>query len=356
MRSSTANNLPSQGPRLSLEERLTSAWQRDSLWLKALLPLAWLFGAIAALRRHYLETKYNSGCFRAPLIVVGNISVGGSGKTPLIVALVSALRQRGYHPGVVSRGYGGVAASYPLAVTADSDVSQSGDEPLLIARLAGCPVVVGADRTAAANYLLDNYPCDLVLSDDGLQHYRLHRDIEIVVVDGQRGLGNGRRLPAGPLREGPDRLLQADFVVVNSAENIAALELPVTSVEVMQIALRQFTQLNSGISQSIEEWMQAYGASPVHAVAAIGNPQRFALTLQQFGLQVDLHGVDDHRPLASDDLNFNDHFPVVITAKDAVKLSAGAALSDKVWVLDIEAEIDSDFVDRLAAQLARLKK
>jgi len=261
---------------------------------------------------------------------------------------------------VVSRGYGGEAASYPLAVSADSDVSQSGDEPLLIARLAGCPVVVGADRTAAVNYLLDNYSCDLVLSDDGLQHYRLHRDIEIVVVDGQRGLGNGRRLPAGPLREGPERLLEADFVVVNSAENsnesVAALGLPVTSVEAMQIAPRQFTQLNSGISQPIEEWIQTHEASLVHAVAAIGNPQRFALTLQQFGLRVDLHGVDDHRPLSSDDLNFNDNFPVVITAKDAVKLSAGAELSDKIWVLDIEAEIDSGFVGRLAAQLALLKK
>ena len=200
---------------MSLEQRITQAWQQDSPWLKLLLPLSWLFVAIASARRRYLQSRHQGQAFKAPVIIVGNISVGGSGKTPLILALVSALKQRGFKPGVVSRGYGGKAVSYPLGVNAQTAVAESGDEPLLIAQLAECPVVVDADRNAAVAYLLSHNDCDLVLSDDGLQHYRLHRDIEIVVIDGQRGFGNGRCLPAGPLRESQERLGQADFVVVN---------------------------------------------------------------------------------------------------------------------------------------------
>ena len=343
---------------MSLEQRITHAWQRDSLWLKPLLPLSWLFRAISGWRRRYLQWRYQGQRFTAPLVIVGNISVGGSGKTPLIVALVAALKQRGFKPGVVSRGYGGKAASYPLFVNAQAPVAASGDEPLLIAQLAQCPVVVDADRNAAVAYLLDHSDCDLVLSDDGLQHYRLHRDIEIVVVDGERGFGNGRRLPAGPLRESPERLQQADFVVVNGGMPVN-LGVP---CEQMQIAPRRMTQLCSGVSQSIDQWLTEQQSKAVHAVAAIGNPQRFANTLVSLGLEAELHSHNDHQALGPEDLSFGDDLAVIVTAKDAVKLlgsdhrqSLGqGSIADNIWVLEIEAQIEDDFIDRLAAQLRSL--
>ena len=354
---------------MSLEQRITKAWQQDSLWLKLLLPLSWLFRGISGLRRRYLQSRYQGQSFDSPVVIVGNISVGGSGKTPLIVALVSALKQRGFKPGVVSRGYGGKALSYPLAVNAQTPVAESGDEPLLIAQLADCPVVVDADRNAAVAYLLSHNDCDLVLSDDGLQHYRLHRDIEIVVVDGQRGFGNGRWLPAGPLREGPMRLQQADFIVVNGDRGVSRN----ASWEQMQITPRRMTQLNSGISQPIDQWLTEQPVKTVHAVAAIGNPQRFVDTLTSLGLEAELHSHDDHKALGLGDLCFGDDLAVIVTAKDAVKLLGSGpthnpshnpshnqshgndSIADNIWVLEIEAQIENDFIDRLAAQLRSLK-
>ena len=342
---------------MSLEQRITRAWQQDSHWLKLLLPLSWLFRTISGWRRRYLQSRHQGQSFDAPVIIVGNISVGGSGKTPLIVALVSALKQRGFKPGVVSRGYGGKASSYPLSVNAQTSVAESGDEPLLIAQLADCPVVVDVDRNAAVAYLLSHNNCDLVLSDDGLQHYRLHRDIEIVVVDGQRGFGNGRCLPAGPLRESPARLQQADFVVVNGGSGVSRN----ASWEQMQIASRRMTQLNSGISHPIDQWLIEQPEKTVHAVAAIGNPQRFADTLASLGLEVELHSHDDHQALGAGDLCFGDDLAVIVTAKDAVKLLGSDqshghdSVAGNVWVLEIEAQIENDFIDRLVAQLHSLK-
>ena len=205
---------------------------------------------------------------------------------------------------------------------------------------------------------LSHSDCDLVLSDDGLQHYRLHRDIEIVVVDGERGFGNGRCLPAGPLRESPERLQQADFVVVNGGMPVN-LGVP---CEQMQIAPRRMTQLCSGVSQSIDQWLTEQQSKAVHAVAAIGNPQRFANTLVSLGLEAELHSHNDHQALGPEDLSFGDDLAVIVTAKDAVKLlgsdhrqSLGqGSIADNIWVLEIEAQIEDDFIDRLAAQLRSL--
>lgn len=334
---------------MSLEQTFTRAWSRNSSWLLLLLPFSWLFSALSAFRRRYLQSKYQGQPFAAPVVVIGNVSVGGSGKTPLIIELLAGLKARGYSPGVVSRGYGGNAVSYPLSVTADTEVSESGDEPLLIATVANCPVVVDRDRRAAVDYLLANSDCDLVLSDDGLQHYRLHRDIELVVVDGQRGLGNGRRLPAGPLRESPGRLAQVDFVVVNGAAEYK----PVVDAEPMSIKPVRFRHLQSGRSVSIEAWLATTEEKRVHGVAAIGNPQRFADTLSQLGLEVSLHSFDDHQQLQAGDLSFSDKLPVVVTAKDAVKLT-GQNIADNIWSLDVEAVINLAFVDKLVARLEAL--
>jgi tetraacyldisaccharide 4'-kinase len=277
-------------------------------------------------------------------VVVGNISLGGTGKTPLLLALAARLRQRGRRPGIVSRGYGGNPGPEPVLVTPAHSAAVVGDEPLLLARASGCPVVVCPDRCAAVAWLLAHSDCDLVLSDDGLQHYRLHRDFEIVVIDGVRGLGNGRCLPAGPLREPPARLAAVDAVVVNGG----SYRLPGGAA--LRMALRPL-----GLRQlATTTWVAAPGlpadwgaARRVHAVAAIGHPQRFADSLRALGLTVDLRALPDHHPLGTADLEFGDALPVVITAKDAVKC-AGIA-DPRIWVLEVAAELaESDWAVLLA--------
>lgn len=341
---------------MSLEQAVTNAWSRNSRWLVLLIPFSWLFSMLSALRRRHLQHKYQGQPYKAPVIVVGNITVGGSGKTPLIIALVKALKERGYSPAVVSRGYGGNAAQYPLAVSSFSAVSESGDEPKLIATLADCPVVVDGNRPRAVNYLLSRFDCDLILSDDGLQHYALHRDIELIVVDGQQGLGNGKRLPAGPLREAPERLLEADMVVVNGRLDSQA-EFAAISPQQMSIRPTQFRHLQSGRCESVDGWLESHAGNvkQVYAVAAIGNPQRFANTLSAMGLEVNLHRFDDHQALRLDDLTFADNLPVIITAKDAIKLAElnlkEVAATANIWVLDIEAEIDSALIDKIIVKI-----
>lgn len=341
---------------MSLEQAIISAWSRNSRWLVLLIPFSWLFSGLVALRRRYLQNKHQGQPYSAPVVIVGNITVGGSGKTPLIIALVKALKERGFSPGVVSRGYAGSATQYPLAVSAFSAVSETGDEPKLIATLADCPVVVDANRSAAVDYLLKRFDCDLVLSDDGLQHYALHRDIELIVVDGQRGLGNCRKLPAGPLREGPERLAQADLIVVNG-QLADGLDLASNPVEQMYIRPTQFRHLQSGRRVQVDSWLESHAGTnqQVHAVAAIGNPQRFADTLSAVGFAVNLHSFDDHQTLSLEDLSFADNLPVIVTAKDAIKLATlnlkeeGAGAN--IWVLDIEADIDSALIDKLIVKI-----
>ena len=366
--SSAERSVPEALP-VSLQQRLARAWYADSWWLKSLLPFSWLFNLLARWRRARLQTRYQGAAFAVPVIIVGNISVGGSGKTPLIVALAKALAERGIKVGVVSRGYGGHANHYPLDVTPETNVEASGDEPLLIAlELAHlqCPVVVAPDRVAAVTKLLADHEVDLVLSDDGLQHYRLHRDVEIALIDGSRGLGNGRTLPAGPLRESPERLREVDFVVVNGAFSLGSgpsttatgASILATGASILatgpstlanikpdtHIHLQPsvFRHLGSNTSIVAKDWAEA---KSVHAVAAIGNPERFRTTLESLGLAVTLHGKDDHQALVPGDLIFDDEQPVIITAKDAVKLNGTPR--DNLWVLEVEIALESDFIDQL---------
>ena len=359
--SSAERSVPEALP-VSLQQRLVRAWYADSWWLKSLLPFSWLFNLLARWRRARLQTRYQGAAFAVPVIIVGNISVGGSGKTPLIVALAKALAERGIKVGVVSRGYGGHANHYPLDVTPETNVEASGDEPLLIAlELAHlqCPVVVAPDRVAAVTKLLADHEVDLVLSDDGLQHYRLHRDVEIALIDGSRGLGNGRTLPAGPLRESPERLREVDFVVVNGAFSLGsgpsttatgpstkatgastlANIKPDTHIHLQPSVFRH---LGSNTSIVAKDWAEA---KSVHAVAAIGNPERFRTTLESLGLAVTLHGKDDHQALVPADLIFDDEQPVIITAKDAVKLNG--IPRNNLWVLEVEIPLENDFIDQL---------
>ena len=287
-------------------------WYAESSWLRLLAPLTFLYEAVIKRRRfRYLAGKAERWRAPVPVIVVGNITVGGTGKTPFVVWLVQWLMARGFRPGVVSRGYGGKRSTEPLLVNPDSDATRSGDEAPLLAHRTGCPVVVAADRVEAVRYLLHTQACDIVVSDDGLQHYALARDIEIVVIDGERGFGNGRTLPAGPLREPISRLAEVDFVVANGRASGCAEE-----EWVMEVVPRAFVNLSSGERIGATD----FSATRVHAVAGIGNPERFFNTLRGLGIEPDAVALDDHHRFVPEDLRFDDGAPIVITEKDAVKV------------------------------------
>ncbi|MFT7267608.1 MAG: tetraacyldisaccharide 4'-kinase [Porticoccus sp.] len=344
---------------------LEKAWSRNLSWTVLLIPFAWLFRLLAGVRRFYQVRLVPSPPLTVPVVVVGNISVGGTGKTPLVAALAHWLQEQGYHPGVISRGYGGRASQYPLLVTANCSPLSVGDESLLLTKI--CPVVVDPDRYRAAIFLLEKTSCDLILSDDGLQHYRLPRDIEIAVVDGKRQFGNGQCLPAGPLREPVKRLKDVDFVLTNvttsdflektNDRKTASLKNS-TSFAIEPIQLRQ---LNSGevlpvtgFNQPGETWLKDWGYGlQVHAVAGIGSPERFRSTLESLSLDPQLHHWPDHHNFSGEEFAFQDDWPIIITAKDAVKCTH--IINDKIWVLDVQAVPDFVFLKSILKRLRELK-
>jgi tetraacyldisaccharide 4'-kinase len=305
---------------------LARHWYRESPVSLALAPLGWLYCALAMLRR----ALYSIGVLRrvrlpVAVIVVGNITVGGTGKTPLVIWLARWLRQSGYRPGIVTRGYGGRAHEWPQEVHAASDPASVGDEPVVLARRAGCPVVADPDRVRAARSVLAR-GCDVVISDDGLQHYRLARDVEIAVLDGDRRLGNRRCLPAGPLREPAGRLATVDACVTNGAAQPGELA--------MQLVETRFRALDSD-----REWpVTAFGGRRAHAVAGIGNPQRFFHHLRRLGVDVIEHAFPDHHDFTGSDVAFSDDLPILMTEKDAVKCSSFAAA--RMAYLAVEARPD----------------
>lgn len=327
-----------------LEKCLHAVWYKSRVAGYSLLPLAGVFCLLSLIRQQWLRLRSRVELSR-PVIVVGNITVGGTGKTPLVIAIVEYLQAQGLKPGVVSRGYGG-KANYPLPIDAATTAAQAGDESLLIARRCGCPVVVSPDRVQAARYLLANNDIDLIVSDDGLQHYSLPRQIEIAVVDGERGLGNGLCLPAGPLRERAGRLATVDFVVVNGGSghsfpgNQFAMSLSVQP-------LRPLRPQQAG--------QEPQPGSAVHAVAAIGNPARFFRTVEQQGFQVTPHAFADHHFFSEKDLLFSDGYPVLMTEKDAVKCMTFPRLTNH-WYLPVTAVLPEGFWSALQARLEQLAK
>jgi tetraacyldisaccharide 4'-kinase len=316
---------------------LQRQWFRLTPWHVVLLPLSVLFGLVAALRRGL----YRAGLLRAirlpvPVIVVGNISVGGTGKTPLALWLADFLRQQGYHPGIISRGYGG-GTQDAVAVDVRSDPALVGDEPLLLARKSGCPVWVGRDRVAAGKALLRAHAeCDVLLSDDGLQHYRLDRDMEIVVVDGERKFGNGLLLPAGPLREGVSRLMSVDAVVVNGGSLKADMRL--RNEFEMSLEGEVFYPL---CEPELRARAADFGGKKLHAVAGIGNPQRFFAHLSRLGLVFEEHAFPDHWVFRPQDLDYGDADALLMTEKDAVKCAGFA--DERYWALAVEAILPPAF-------------
>ena len=326
---------------MALIDTLESAWYGNGSapwWTR---PLATLYGGAMHLRRGlYRHGWLRSTRLPVPVVVVGNLSVGGTGKTPLTIAVVEALRACGYRPGVVSRGHGG-SQREPLLLGDAPDPSLAGDEPCLI-RASGVPVAVGRDRPAAARLLLDA-GCDVVVADDGLQHYALARDIEICVIDGVRRFGNRRLLPAGPLREPLSRLQRVDFRVCNggvAAENEYS----------MQLRGNDAVALADGQQQVLV----GFGGRRVHAVAAIGNPQRFFDSLRAAGIDVIAHAFADHHHFAPADLDFADDLPVLMTDKDAVKCQRFAR--SNWWRVPVRAELPAAFHGALAARVEALHR
>lgn len=311
---------------------LTDAWYRGHPLLVLLWPLSALFWLVSSTRRQ----AYRLGLLRqervgVPVVVVGNLNVGGSGKTPLVLWLAERMRARGYRPGIVSRGYGGHAPYYPFPVKSDSEPAQVGDEPCLLARRSGVPVVVDPKRPRGARYLVEHCGCDLVLCDDGLQHYALARDLEIVVVDGEREFGNGWLIPAGPMRETVGRLKTVDFVVSNGASSAlpTAMVMTLTPGDLRRV---RDDAPGPGLNNLREH--------AVHAVAGIGNPGRFFASLRASGLNIVEHAFPDHHAFRVDDLQFQPTAPLLMTEKDAMKCRD--LVSDEAYYLPVTAVLHHD--------------
>ncbi|HEY0974286.1 MAG TPA: tetraacyldisaccharide 4'-kinase [Solimonas sp.] len=325
---------------------LERRWYRPVPPPVLLQPLSRLFGRVAAARAQRLRARSHRDALPVPVIVVGNLTVGGAGKTPVTIWLVEQLRALGWTPGVISRGYGARAPRYPYAVQADSDPAHCGDEPLLIVRRTAAPLVVDPDRLRAARFLCEHAGIDVIVSDDGLQHYRLPRDAEICVVDGARGLGNGWLLPAGPLREPPSRLQAVDLVVVNGAGWTAPDA--VRSVG-MRLQLGDAWPLAGGVPMPLFRWR----GKKVHAVAGIGNPQRFFDALAAEQIDVVPHAFADHHAFRASDLSFGDDLPVLMTEKDAMKCLAFAPAT--AWAVPATAQLTPDDAGRVQELLQSLK-
>lgn len=306
------------------------------LWL--LWPFAklysWLVWARRLLYKHNIFASYK---LNTPTIVVGNITVGGTGKTPVVIYLAELLKEYGLKPGIISRGYQGQGKQI-TAVTANSDPKRVGDEPVLIAKRTSCPVVVGTNKVAAGRYLLRNFSVDIVISDDGLQHYALARDIEVAVIDGIRRFGHGYCLPMGPLRELPTRLALVDLLVTNGGVALAG----------------EFgMQLSTGLAYNLADKnnscpLAALSATKVHAIAGICDPNKFFIYLKANGLDIIPHAFSDHHNFKPTDLNFADHAPVIMTEKDAVKCQYFA--KSNFWVVPIKAILPLNF-DKLLLEL-----
>jgi tetraacyldisaccharide 4'-kinase len=318
---------------MTFADRLVLDWYAPRLTpLTAVLaPIAPLFRAVSAARRGlYRAGVLKSDRLPVPVVVIGNITVGGSGKTPLAIALAEALATRGWRPGIVSRGYGADSLE-PRAVGAGADADAVGDEPVLLGR-TGFPVWIGGDRPRAARGLLAAHPeCNVVITDDGLQHYALARDMEIAVVDASRGLGNGLSLPAGPLREPRSRLREADAVVLLGGTVTGALGREFA----MTLVGDRFIRVNPGGESAGAE---AFHGPRVHALAGIGNPQRFFDHLKALGIAATCHAYPDHYRFTRQELELPGATAILMTEKDAVKCTAFA--DDRCWALPIRAVVD----------------
>lgn len=329
---------------MSASKFFTKAWYKGRWWLQILRPLSWLFCLVVIIRAAKLKAKAKNIKHAAPIIVVGNIAVGGTGKTPLVIYLVELLRKHGYQPGVVSRGYGGNAKTYPRDVDEKSAAATVGDESIVIFERTRCPMIVDPNRNRGIETLLERHShVNVVICDDGLQHYAMPRDIEIAVIDSERRLGNELCLPAGPLREPASRLKTVDFVVVNGSSCEGELQ--------MRLEPNQVINLNQPI---VSKNIQDFAEERVHAVAGIGNPQRFFNLLSRLNVDIIPHSYPDHHAYNASDLDFSDGSPVIMTEKDMVKCREFS--QDNWWYLSVNAHCDPDFDQAILNHLQEIKR
>ncbi len=319
-------------------------WQKKNFLAYLLWPLSFIYRIFIFLRRkfyqfHFLKINYLS----IPVIVVGNITIGGTGKTPVVIALALFLKEKGWRPGIISRGYGGNTKHFPCLVHQNSNAREVGDEPILIARHTGCPTMIDPDRSRGAKSLLKRSNCNIVISDDGLQHLSLGRDIEIVVVDGERRFGNNFCLPAGPLREPVSRLNSVDFVI--------SKEIPQTNEFKLCLIPDYFYQLIQTKNKQSKEF---FLGKKVHAVAGIGNPDQFFKTLRKLGLNIIEHPFPDHYLFKPRDFNYGDDAIVIMTEKDAVKCVG--FVDARLWCLRTKTALDNNFLNTILNRINLINK
>ena len=328
-------------------------WYRTSFtWLTfLLLPFSWLFRLIVAIRFFLYRTHFlKKTNFTVPVIVVGNITVGGTGKTPFVIWLAKCLQKKGYRPGIVSRGVGGEKISQPYWIDAMANPQYVGDEAVLLAKRTQCPMVVCVDRVAAVNELLKKTNCNMVISDDGLQHYHLGRSMEIIVVDGIRELGNGQLIPAGPLREPVKRLREADLIIINGKSK---LHHPIFKSGIVEKKLEHMNLegdiLFSLIRPDQTLSLDIFSHKKIHAIAGIGHPERFFSLLRDYGIHLIEHVFPDHYLYQRDDIYFADDLPVIMTEKDAVKCMEFA--DPRHWYLPVDAKMSSNLEKKILSFL-----
>lgn len=323
----------------TLSRWLVDIWYKDPFIGVFLMPLGFFFSDFVRFRKflyHIGALKKHS--LPVPVIIVGNISVGGTGKTPLLIWLARLLKSEGFKPGIISRGYGGQAKAMPQWVDANSTADQVGDEAILIAKQTGCPMAVSPVRIEAAKLLLEQTACNVILADDGLQHYALNRDIEIAVIDGDRRFGNGYCLPAGPLREPIARLQKVDFIVVNGEKSEG-------HEYAMHITGNTAVNLITGQQKPLSE----FSGTSCHALAGIGNPERFFKLLAAAGLTCKTYSFPDHHKFQLQDISFPNSGPVLMTEKDAVKCLTFAG--EQHWYVPVLAVPEPAFAGQLLKRL-----
>jgi tetraacyldisaccharide 4'-kinase len=329
-----------------LRFKIVNYWYCKSWWnfpILILLPFAWLFGLCVLIRRWLYQVNILAiQRFPVPVIVVGNITVGGTGKTPFVIWLATFLHNQGFYPGIVSRGAGGGKQAKPHWVTQEDRPETVGDEAILLYKKTACPLVVGVDRAAAVSHLLQNSHCNIVISDDGLQHYSLGRDIEIVMVDSERRFGNQCLLPAGPLRESVSRLKNVDFVIENGLNN-EEKKFTFTLEPVHLVSLQQKQPIS----------LLEFPYTKVHAIAGIGNPERFFQILRTAGLDIITHIFPDHHLYQPHEIKFADKLPIIMTEKDAVKCEFFA--NERCWYLSVLAKMNKQFEFEFVSKLKLLR-
>ena len=347
-----------------LERQVESAWYGGARWSRGLLPLVPLYRRAALKEKVRGQISAQNSPFEIPIIVVGNITAGGTGKSPVVIKLAQDLQNRGYKPGVLSRGYGAKTSEQPRRVTLRDAVSEVGDEPLMMANSlygqTNLPVVVDRDRARGARYLQAVCDVDVVICDDGLQHYGLARDIEIVILDAKRGTGNGLLIPAGPLREPEERLGSVDFVLCNGLKAELSKQLQAQVDYEFSVQPKNWQNLISGEKLGLDS---APLSGKVLAVSAIGNPGRFHGSLKSLGLEPVVKVFPDHHLFSQSDFDFDkdeSNLPLVMTAKDAVKCRELANRFEPAktnwWILEVEADLSQSFLDELVGKLLVIKE